>query len=57
MIGAKGGGLGYIIQSCYTLGLYDYMFAGMVMIGILGILTALLGKFIENEVARWMGMK
>ena len=57
MIGAKGGGLGFIIQSCYNLGLYDFMFAGMVMIGILGILTALLGKFIENEVARWMGMK
>lgn len=57
MIGAKGGGLGFIIQLCYNLNLYEYMFAGMVMVGILGILTALLGKFIENEVSRWMGMK
>ena len=57
MIGARGGGLGYLIQTCFNMGMYEYMFAGMVMVGILGIATALFGRFIEKEVSIWMGMK
>lgn len=57
MIGARGGGIGAIINSNSNIGLYNYMFAGMVMIAILGILTVGISKFIEKRVSIWMGMK
>jgi len=57
MIGARGGGIGAIINNSSTIGLYNYMFAGMVMIAILGIVTVGISKFIEKRVSIWMGMK
>ena len=57
MIGARGGGIGAIINSNSNIGLYNYMFAGMVMIALLGILTVGISKIIEKRVSIWMGMK
>jgi NitT/TauT family transport system permease protein len=57
MIGAQGGGIGAIINSNSTIGRYDYMFAGMVMIAILGIATTTISKLIERRVSTWMGMR
>ncbi|MBI0584514.1 MAG: ABC transporter permease [Methanomassiliicoccus sp.] len=57
MIGAQGGGVGAIILRNGDIGLYEYMFAGMLMIAILGLLTTWLSKFIEGRVSKWMGMR
>jgi len=57
MIGAQGGGIGAIINSNSTIGRYDFMFAGMVMIAILGIATTAISKFVEKRVSTWMGMR
>ncbi len=57
MIGARGGGIGAIILRNGDIGLYEYMFAGMLMIAILGLLTTGLSKFIERRVSIWMGMR
>lgn len=57
MIGARGGGIGAVILRNGDIGLYEYMFAGMVMIAILGIVTTGASKLIERRVSIWMGMK
>ncbi len=57
MIGAQGGGVGAIIRANSDIGQYDYMFAGMLMIAILGILTVALSRLVERRVSIWMGMK
>ncbi len=57
MIGARGGGIGAIINANSQIGLYEYMFAGMLMIAILGIVTTGISKLIERRVSTWMGMK
>jgi NitT/TauT family transport system permease protein len=57
MIVAQGGGVGLYISQMSLVGKYDYMFAGMVVIAILGILTMELSGYIERRVSRRMGMK
>jgi NitT/TauT family transport system permease protein len=57
MLGGVGGGVGYYIFAANTAGLYDFMYAGMVMIGILSVLTTGIAGLIERWVYRWMGMK
>ncbi|MDW5561776.1 MAG: ABC transporter permease [Methanomassiliicoccus sp.] len=57
MIGARGGGIGAIININGSIGLYEYMFAGMLMIAILGIATTGASKLIEKRVSIWMGMR
>lgn len=57
MIVAIGGGVGLYIRVMADVGRYDYMFAGMVVIAILGILTTGLSGYIERRVSRRMGMK
>lgn len=57
MIVAIGGGVGAYIRTMADVGRYDYMFAGMVVIAILGILTTELSGYIERRVSKWMGMK
>jgi NitT/TauT family transport system permease protein len=56
MIGAVGGGVGLLIRANSDLGLYPYMFAGMLMIAILGLATVGTSRFIERRISRWMGL-
>jgi NitT/TauT family transport system permease protein len=56
-IAAPGGGVGALILSTYTNGMYDYMFVGIIAVAILGILTTSLSRLLENKVAERMGMK
>jgi len=39
------------------VGRYDIMFAGMIAVAILGILTLVAGTLIEGRVKKWMGME
>ncbi len=58
MLGAVGGGVGYYIYSmAYTVGLYDRMYAGMIVIGILSVLTTGIAGLVEQRLYKWMGMK
>ena len=52
-----GGGLGYAIWTITDIGRYDYIFAIMLFIGILSILTTGLAGQFERRVYKWMGMK
>lgn len=56
MLGAVGGGVGYYIFSSAGIGRYDYMYAGMLVIGILSVLTTGVAGVIERRLYRWMGM-
>lgn len=56
MLGAVGGGVGYYIFSSAGIGRYDYMYAGMLVIGILSILTTGVAGVIERRLYKWMGM-
>jgi NitT/TauT family transport system permease protein len=56
MIFALGGGVGSMILASSQIGRYDFMFAGMVTIAILGLLTTGLSRQVERRVSRWMGM-
>lgn len=58
MLGAVGGGVGYYINNmAFQAGSYDRMYAGMLVIGILSILTTGVAGFFERRLSRWMGMK
>lgn len=57
MIGQYGGGVGYYIWARSESGLFDYAFAGIVMIAILGILTTGIASQVERRLYSWMGMK
>jgi NitT/TauT family transport system permease protein len=56
MLGAVGGGVGYYIFSSAGIGRYDYMYAGMLVIGILSVLTTGVAGVIERRLYKWMGM-
>jgi len=55
-ISAEGGGLGYFILANSDFGYYPEMYAGMVLIGIVSVLTTGLASVFEREVSRRMGM-
>jgi ABC-type nitrate/sulfonate/bicarbonate transport system permease component len=57
MIGAKGGGVGLYILNQANIGRYDYMFAGMVVIAILGLLSVEVAGYIERFTAKRMGAR
>ncbi|MHC1679854.1 MAG: ABC transporter permease [Methanomassiliicoccales archaeon] len=58
MIGVQGGGLGYyILTQALTLGLYDRMFAGLIVVAILGLLTTGIMQYLENVTNRRMGIR
>ncbi len=52
-----GGGLGYTIWTTAAISRYDYMYAAMIVIGLLSILTTGLASQVEQRVYKWMGMK
>jgi NitT/TauT family transport system permease protein len=57
MLGSVGGGVGYYIFSKAGSSQYDLMFAGMIVIGLLGTLTTGIAGFFEERLYRWVGMK
>ena len=58
MLGAVGGGVGYFIYNmAYQGTMYDRMYAGMLVIGLLSVLTTGAAGFLEQRLSRWMGMK
>lgn len=57
MLGAVGGGVGYFIFTTAGNSQYPYMYAGMLMIGILSILTTGMAGLFERRVSKWMGMR
>jgi sulfonate transport system permease protein len=57
MVGTYGGGVGFFIKDMNDRGSYDFMFAGMVVIGLLGILTTGVASLVEGRLSKWMGMK
>ena len=57
MVGRYGGGVGYYIWARNETGLYDYVFAGIAMIAILGILTTGVASQVEKRLYSWMGTK
>ena len=56
MIGAQGGGIGLYIQIQASVGRWDYMFAGMVVSALLGILTVGGATYLEKRITKWMGV-
>ncbi len=57
MLGAVGGGVGYFIFTAAGNSQYPYMYAGMLMIGILSILTTGVAGLFERRLSKWMGMR
>jgi len=57
MVGNYGGGVGFFIKDTADVGEFEYMYAGMIVIGLLGIFTTGVAGFIETRLSRWMGMK
>jgi NitT/TauT family transport system permease protein len=57
MVGNYGGGVGWFINDMAVRGDFDFMYAGMVMIGLLGTLTTGVASLFEGRLSRWMGMK
>lgn len=57
MLGAVGGGVGYLIFAANSQSLYETMYAGMLVIGILSVLTTGIAGLVERWLYRWMGMK
>lgn len=58
MLGAVGGGVGlYIYNMVYQGAMYDYMYAGMMVIGFLSVMTTGVAELLEQRLSKWMGMK
>ncbi|MGD1060063.1 MAG: ABC transporter permease [Methanomassiliicoccales archaeon] len=56
-LGAEGGGVGSYIRVQNDLNNFDYMFAGMVVIALLGLATVGLARLLEKHVSPWRNMK
>lgn len=57
MVGNYGGGVGFFINDMALRGQFDFMFAGMIVIGMLGIFTTGVASMIEGRLSKWAGMK
>lgn len=59
MMPIQGGtGVGYYLWlSAVNINQYEYTYATMIVIGLLGILTTGVAELIEKRVSRWMGMR
>ncbi len=57
MLGAVGGGVGYLIWQSSQTSQYDVMYAGMLMIAILSVLTTGIAELMERWIRRWMGLR
>ncbi|WP_019178576.1 ABC transporter permease [Methanomassiliicoccus luminyensis] len=56
LIAVRGGGVGVLITAGQSIGRYDIMFAGMITVGVLGIITLAISNYVEKKVDAWMGM-
>jgi NitT/TauT family transport system permease protein len=56
MVAAKGGGIGYFILAMADFSAYEEMYAGMVIIGVLSVLTTGVAALVESFVYKRMGM-
>lgn len=56
MLGVEGGGLGARIWATEPTGNYESMFAAIMMLGILGLLTTEMARMLSTKVRNWMGM-
>lgn len=56
MVGVTGGGVGFYILAMAQVGRFEEMFAGMIIIGILGFITVGGASYIERRVSKWMGL-
>ncbi len=57
MLGSVGGGVGYYIFAMPPIGRFDLMYAGMLVVGLLSVLTTGVAGVFERWVYRWMGKK
>jgi len=57
MLGTVGGGVGYLIYAANEQSHYDVMFAGMLMIAILSVLTTGVAELTERWLRRWTGLR
>lgn len=59
MMPIQGGiGVGYYVwASAFSYSMYDYTYATMLVIGLLGVLTTGVAEVLEKRVSRWMGMR
>ena len=57
MLGAVGGGVGWYIWGTAQVSRYDLMYAGMVTIGVLSVLTTGVAGLLEQRLYKWMGTK
>ncbi len=55
MVGNYGGGVGFFIFDMANRFQYDFMYAGMIVIGVLGVLTTGVASLFERRLYRWMG--
>lgn len=53
----KGSGLGNYIWTWADIGQFDKVYAAMIVIGILSILTTGIAELLERRIYKWMGMK
>jgi len=56
MIGGVGGGVGLYIYVQWNVGNWDLMFAGMIVIAVLGLLTTGIMQYLENYTNKKMGV-
>lgn len=56
MVGVKGGGLGLFTLNMHEVGRFDNMFAGMLLIGVIGYLMISGIVYLERRISKWMGM-
>lgn len=57
MVGVVGGGVGHYILAMASVGRFEEVFAGMIIIGILGFVTVGAASYIERRVSKWMGLR
>ena len=55
LVGVKGGGLGLYIILMSSVGMFENVFAGMILIGTLGFLMVMSMTYIERRLSRWAG--
>jgi NitT/TauT family transport system permease protein len=56
MVGVKTGGLGYYILVMMDIGRFENVFAGMILIGIIGFVMVTAMSYLERRLSKWARM-
>jgi len=56
MVGVKTGGLGYYILAMMDIGRFENVFAGMILIGIVGFIMVTAMSYLERRLSKWARM-